>query len=91
MLKYSLLMYASSVWFAAAPQVAPPPTTADLQVAYTLCIKRYVNRDKSVDAKWQPGYEDCDGVVAKYEAQQRAWDDVSQHRSKIKAIAGAPK
>lgn len=82
--KYFLIAIFSFVWCEAQAQSLP----SDLQVAYSLCTKRYINRDKSIKAKWQPGYEDCDGVVARYESQQRAVDDVSQHRSKIKAIAG---
>jgi len=75
----------------AATVPAPPVSDADLQVAYSLCTKRYINRDKSIPDKWQKGYENCDQIVVAWEAKQMAWQDVVQHKNKINIIANGVK
>lgn len=62
-------------------------TTEDLQNAYNLCTKRYINRDKSIDAKWQKGYESCDKIILKYEDKQKKWNDTNKHKLNIDTIA----
>jgi hypothetical protein len=63
----------------------------DLEIAYALCTKRYINRDKSIDEKWQPGFKSCDKIVKAVESVEQPWNDVNQHKAKIDAIAGALK
>ena len=84
-----VLLGLGGVAYAGPPQpVTTPPTDADLQIAYSLCTKRYINHDKSIDAKWQPGYEICDGIVSMWEVRQKAWSVPEQHKSKIGAMVG---
>lgn len=87
MWKYSIVAL-----FLVSPALAQS-TTDDLREAYTFCTKRYIEHDaeRKKIARWQSGFENCDKIVSSWEASQRKWNDVTQHKSKIDAIAGAIK
>jgi anti-sigma-K factor RskA len=88
------LIAASAVALAQQPAKTPAsaPSVDDLRDGASLC-KRYMEHDKErkKTAKWQAGFENCDNIVGAWEATQHKWDDVTQHKSKIDAIAASVK
>lgn len=79
----------------ASTSAAAVPSTEDLQSAFAWCTRRYSKTEPGKkwvhDGQWKPGFENCEKIVSAMHTKQMEWNDLSQHKTKIDAIANGLK